>query len=86
MRCHGYCAPQKGAELVPFEFERRAVGSNEQMKRYQAGLDFILDTDRSSTSVAERHPSLIVAATRSSSSHPSQIGSRDTSWRPGRLR
>ena len=29
MRCHGYCAPQKGAELVPFEFERRAVGSND---------------------------------------------------------
>jgi hypothetical protein len=34
---------------------------------------------RSSTSVAERHPSSIVAATRSKSSHPSRIGSRDTS-------
>jgi hypothetical protein len=35
--------------------------------------------NRSSTSVVERHPSSIVAARRSMSSHPSLIGSRETS-------
>jgi uncharacterized zinc-type alcohol dehydrogenase-like protein len=29
MHCHGYCAPHQGAELVPFEFERRTAGSSD---------------------------------------------------------
>jgi uncharacterized zinc-type alcohol dehydrogenase-like protein len=29
MQCHGYCAPHQGAELVPFEFERRKPGSGD---------------------------------------------------------